>query len=361
MKMDWESSSTEVLLNPRIPEEERKRYSNRLLGDSHLKSHVWVTTSGTTGRFKFVALSKEGILCSAQAVNEHLCSTSSDIWLHALPDFHVGGIGIWARGHLCGAEIIDYKSIRKKWNPHHFQKLAEETKATLTALVPTQVFDLVDQGLRAPSSLRTVVVGGGALSRGLYDQAQQLGWKLLPSYGLTECASQVATAEFGQFDTGTVLPHVKLKIDSEGFICIQSLSLLTTYAYFEGEEVRFLDPKCEGWFITEDKGELHENTLKVFGRGSDFVKISGESVNLRHLQLVLEELKINLKIRQDMVLSAVPDERSGHILRLIYEGNNDEQIDKLIERYQEKVMPYERIQECINVEKIPRLVTILEK
>ena len=38
------------------------------------------------------------------------------------------------------------------------------------------------------------MTGGGALDPSLYKQARDLGWPLLPSYGLTECGSQVATA-----------------------------------------------------------------------------------------------------------------------------------------------------------------------
>ena len=36
--------------------------------------------------------------------------------------------------------------------------------------------------------------GGGAVSDELYRDARALGWRVLPSYGMTECCSQVATA-----------------------------------------------------------------------------------------------------------------------------------------------------------------------
>ncbi|MFQ5729942.1 MAG: AMP-binding protein, partial [Waddliaceae bacterium] len=234
--------------------------------------------------------------------------------------------------------------------PCQFYQLAKESCATLTALVPTQVHDLVNKHLQAPPSIRATIVGGGVLTSSLYEKAQQLGWKLLPSYGLTECASQVATAKHGQYDEAKILSHVTLRIDTQGFICIKSDSLLTVY----GENSRFFDPKVEGWFTTEDKGELCGDALKVFGRASDFVKIGGESVNILHLQKVLEELKISLQIPQNVVIVAVRDDRLGHAIHFVVEGKKNPQIEKLIEAYQEKVMPYERARETHYVKEIPR-------
>ena len=350
MKIDWDSSSNEILLNPRLPEEKRKRYADRLNRCVGLKGHVWVTTSGTTGKFKFVALSKEGILCSAKAVNSHLESDSSDVWLHVLPDFHVGGLGIWARSHLSGASVFKQTS----WNAETFCSFAAEAKGTLTALVPTQIYDLVEKQLHAPSTLRATVVGGGALTRRLYREAEKLGWYLLPSYGLTECASQVATAVHGQYDEAQILSHVELKITSEGFISIKSPSLFSTYADLDGDELRLYDPKENGWFVTEDKGQVEGKTLKVFGRQSDFVKIGGESVNLLHLQKVVDELKLDHCVEHDVVVHAAPDGRLGHVIHFVVEGKQCELIDKLVEKYQKKVMPYERVKKIHFEKTIPR-------
>ena len=63
-----------------------------------------------------------------------------------------------------------------------------------SSLVPAQVLDLVRAGLRPPPVLRAIVVGGGAISAELYRDARALGWPVLPSYGMTECCSQIATA-----------------------------------------------------------------------------------------------------------------------------------------------------------------------
>jgi o-succinylbenzoate---CoA ligase len=173
--IDWLSTDSHVLLNPRMPEEERRRLESLVVD---LPGHVWLATSGTTGALKLTALSKRALLASAAAVNRHLQSDDRDVWLCVLPTFHVGGLGIYARAFLSGARVVT-----SGWED-----------VTLASLVPAQVTDLVRDRVEAPPSLRAVVVGGGALSEELYAAARALGWPLLPSYGMTECCSQVATA-----------------------------------------------------------------------------------------------------------------------------------------------------------------------
>ena len=55
--IDFESSESHLLLNPRMPREERERLE-RIAGAVSLPGHVFVATSGSTGAIKLVALSK---------------------------------------------------------------------------------------------------------------------------------------------------------------------------------------------------------------------------------------------------------------------------------------------------------------
>src|SRR5687767_8020692 len=102
--IDWRSDESHVLLNPRMPEEERQ-HLERLV--TPLPAHVWLSTSGTTGALKLVALSKRALLASAAAVNRRLESTAQDVWCCVLPTFHVGGLGIHARAFLNGARVVE--------------------------------------------------------------------------------------------------------------------------------------------------------------------------------------------------------------------------------------------------------------
>ncbi len=81
-----------------------------------------------------------------------------------------------------------------------FAEEMNEGAVTLTSLVPTQVHDLVQCALACPPSLRAVVVGGAELDPVLGERARELGWPVLQSYGMTEAASQVATASLASLD-----------------------------------------------------------------------------------------------------------------------------------------------------------------
>lgn len=354
--VDWEAAQSTVLVNPRMPPQEQQRIEAMLQQFPQQDGHVWIATSGSTGVSKWTALSKKAILASAAAVNSHLNSTHSDVWINPLPHFHVGGLGIGARCYLSGSKTIDF---HEKWDPKRFHQLACSAKATLTALVPTQLYDLVTCGLQAPASLRATVIGGGALQKSLFFQAVELGWKPLPSYGLTECASQVATAPLGFWTEDResrdyalkVLSHLKVRINDEGFICIAGPSLLSGYVVDSPDGPYFVDPRQDGWLQTEDLGTINSNGLIVHGRNSNFVKIGGESVDLLRLEGILQGCRQAFCSDCDMALIAVPDDRLGHIIQLaIVEGC----ASAIKECFNAKVLPFERIRQVYMVPYIPR-------
>ena len=259
MNIDWQSNESHVLLNPRAPIHERLIWEPMTIAHQY-PAHIWLMTSGSQ-QTKLVALSKKALLTSAQAVNQHLQSTSLDIWINPLPTFHVGGLGIWARAYLSGAIVHPYL---EKWSPHLFTEMSIKKKATLSALVPAQVYDLVLNHLRAPETLRAVIIGGGALQETLYKRARELGWPLLPSYGLTECASQVATAPLESlleihFPALDILSHIDIKLGDDGCFNIRSPALLTAYAIQELDQIQFIHPVVNDWFVTQDRGSLGES------------------------------------------------------------------------------------------------------
>jgi O-succinylbenzoic acid--CoA ligase len=329
--IDWLSDESHVLLNPRMPAEERARLESLVID---LPGHLWLATSGTTGSLKLTALSKRAMLASAAAVNRHLQSTAEDVWCCVLPTFHVGGLGIHARAFLSGAGVVT-----AQWDPHVFAAMAE---MTLSSLVPAQVKDLVDAALRPPQTLRFIVVGGGALSDDLYNAARELGWPVLPSYGMTETCSQVATATLASPEL-VLLDHVEARQETNGCLSFKGESLLTGYAMEEG----FIDPKQDGWFATADLGSVQGRVLRVEGRSGDFVKIGGESVDLARLDAILASIA-----GLGAAVFAVPDARLGHVIHLAVSPQID--AETVAAAFNEQVHPFERARAVHRVAEIPR-------
>ena len=334
--IDWTSGESHVLLNPRMPAEEEARLRSLV---TDLQAHVWLATSGTTGTLKLAALSKDALLASAAAVNRHLASDARDVWCCVLPAFHVGGLGIFARASLSGARVI-----RTQWDAREF---AANGEMTLASLVPAQVSDLVELQLPAPSNLRAIVVGGGALPAALYERARALGWPLLPSYGMTETCSQVATATLSSPEL-RLLDHIEARAEDDGRLAFRGASLLTGYASEHGLE----DPKTsDGWFVTEDLGSVDGcsdgRTLQVEGRRGDFVKIGGESVDLTRLDAILASIA-----GPHAAVVAVPEPRLGRVIHLAIDPSVDS--DGVLAAFNAAVHPFERARAIHRVAEIPR-------
>lgn len=328
--IDWASAESHVLLNPRMPAEEQERLRSLVI---ELPGHLWLATSGTTGSLKLTALSKEAMLASAAAVNRRIQASASDVWCCVLPSFHVGGLGIYARAFLAGARVQ-----RMDWDPRAFA--AQET-ITLASLVPAQVSDLLELRLSPPPALRAIVVGGGALAEPLYREGRERGWPLLPSYGMTETCSQVATATLSS-PALVLLDHVEARVESDGRLAFLGPSLLTGYATEHG----FVDPKQDGWFITEDLGSIEDGVVSIEGRGGDFIKIGGESVDLARLDAVLASIA-----GPDAAVVAVPDGRLGHVIHLAVNDSFDGDIGAM---FNARVHPFERARAVYRVAEIPR-------
>ena len=334
----WESSETDLRLNPKIRQDFDLPPTS---GD------VIFATSGSTVGPKLVCLSRAALLASAKAVNEHLQVTANDRWLCALPTFHVGGFGIWARGYLSKSTVL---TAPVKWNPVKFSGLCAAEKITLTSLVPTQVFDLVQAKLRCPRTIRAVIVGGGALDDELGNQAREMGWPVLQSYGMTEAGSQIATqplealvSPFGNSPID-VLPCWEIRANLDDRFEISGPALFRGYA---GEAEQ------SNWFLTDDFGSVEGRKVTVLGRDSRTIKILGELVNLDRLEVVLRRLAGEKA--PHVALTNRPDPRAGQKIALVAEapmGESD--VRELVMQFAEQVTPFEQIQETILVEKLPR-------
>ncbi|WP_413586296.1 AMP-binding protein [Bdellovibrio sp. HCB274] len=366
LKLNLASEENLILLNPRWPQEDFQKLqilAETAQSDRGLKGHVWIATSGSTassvGATKLVALSKKAFIASATSVNQHLEATATDVWTQVLPHFHVGGFGIEVRALLSGARVVPaFKD--QKWDVDFFYDVLVREKCTLSALVPTQVFDLVTKGYKSPSSLRAIVVGGGGLEPALYDKARALGWPLLPSYGMTETASQIATASLDslksfEYPEIELLSHAEARTNSDGYLEVTAQSLFTCYAQNTVEGIRHWDPKKETWFTTEDRGEVVGRTLKVAGRSKDYIKIGGEGTNVARLRALLEEaiMDLNPQWVMQVTLLDMPSERLGSEIHLISTLSDDDN-RKIAESYSAKVLPFEKIRKSHTVALIPR-------
>ena len=319
-----------------------------------VKSWFFFQTSGTEGIRKWVGLTKEALLTSARAVNEHFGVTPEDHWLLALPIHHVGGFGILARSFVSGSRVTE---LAGKWNAAVFVQKCEEAGATLASLVPTQVFDLVAARLSAPKSLRVVLVGGGALNPVLQSGALELGWPIHCTYGMTETASGVA-AQRRPDAALEVLPIWQVSTDAEGVLSVRGDALAKGYSYQDAGQWRWESILADTGLRTRDRVSLQSEGTRQFlrfvGRESGIVKILGELVALGPIQERLDALRLNLGLLEGGVVCDVLDARKENALVLVVSQMSDEAAARLLSEVNQTLRPLEHIDRFQRVPAIPR-------
>lgn len=272
----------------------------------HDRPAVIVFTSGSSGSPKAALLTYGNLYYSAAGANRNIHLASHDRWLLTLPLCHVGGLGVLFRCLLAGAAI----ALPDRGEP--IEDAQARYRATHLSLVSTQLYRLLRAGPlpKAFAFVKTILLGGGPLGDALLVEAAQRGLPIIPSYGLTEMASQVtavgaASPPDKRRTSGRVLAHRDVIISDDGEILVCGGTLFAGYVGPEG-----VDPArdASGWFHTGDMGSFDsDGYLTVTGR-RDFMFISGgENVHPEEIEAALARLK---EIDQALVVP-VPDAEFG--------------------------------------------------
>lgn len=322
---------------------------------SELAAHVLFPTSGSTGQPKWIALSKQALLVSAEAVNRHLGVTADSCWGLALPVHHVGGFGVAARAYQAGC---GFSISLRKWNPQHCVEWLSRSRVTHLSLVPTQVVDLVRAGLSAPPWLQGVVVGAGRLDQSQGHRARELGWPVLASFGMTEAASQIATQPVSSLREPyesfplPVLPIWEVRCGHEGRLEIAGPALFSGIMEHSGDGWKY-QTRTDKWFKTNDLVRLNGSGLTPIARCDQVVKILGELVNLEHIEQQLRTIAGDALQAQSFVVLGLPDERVGHRLVLVTNGASYGPLERCLMDYNATAPGYARITKLIHAENFP--------
>lgn len=348
--------------NPRLPAEMQECLS-RAIGAASAQTpqvasdHLWVMSSGTESqrgsRMKVVALSRDALLTAARGVCEVFSLNSQDVYLNPLPYFHIAGAAVLARQQVAHFKLI---SSFEKWNAQKFIDAVHRERVSCTSLVPTQIYDLVQENIQAPEFLRVVFVGAGDVSEDLFHKAKGLGWPLVMTYGMTETCAMLAykrDVEEGYSRFPHILDWASRKVDDNFRLAFSSRSLLSGFLFVNGADWEFIDPKQDGWYISDDLGEIKEDQLWLRGRSSELVKILGETVAIGDIQLQWSRFHRSTEIANshEYIIVAVPDVRKGYELVMV---TTDGQVGSRLSQFNQGLLPFSRLQRWYHVDAIPR-------
>lgn len=354
----WESPGIRVFLPARMPVPDALRDGDDL---GLPAGAVVFSSSGTSGDPKLAVLTRRSLLASARAVVDWLGITGGDRLLCPLPLHHVGGFGLMARAKASGAA---FRSMEIPWDAGEFTAMARDWQATMTSLVPTQVYDLVCARVAPPASLRLIVVGGSHLAADLDSEARQLGWPILPSFGMTETSSQIATAKPGMRAPGPgwlpVIHGWEVANDSDGLLRVRGEGLFAGNLLPREGGWTFVPATTDGgWFTTSDYAEIATDHGQCWllprGRADDSIKIRGELVALSAAARELDGLARAAGLPPARVaIIDVADPRAGRALVLVGESAMADQLPALRDAFNRRAPAFARIERIAAIPVIPR-------
>ena len=151
-----------------------------------------VFTSGTTGHSKGAMLTYTNHFWSATGSAYRLGTRPEDRWLLCMPLYHVGGMAVVLRCCLYGTTVV----LQNGFDPTAVSEALDTQDITLVSVVPTMLHRLLEtRGDRPiPEHVRCILLGGAAAPLSLLEKCRALNLPVATTYGLTEAASQVATA-----------------------------------------------------------------------------------------------------------------------------------------------------------------------
>lgn len=270
-----------------------------------------VQTSGSEGEPKGVCLSFRNHLASALASALNLGAQPDDRWLLNLSLDRIGGLAIMMRAAIYGTTVVvhDRFDAEATWQSMCMDRI---TQLSLVATTLRRLLDAApDQS--CPEYVRTVMVGGGPVPASLIDEARDRGFPILPTYGLTETSSQIATLspvapKSKRHTAGTPLALAEIEIrddenhalpvGSEGRIHVRGPMVAESYWSGDGPPEGILD--SDGWFRTNDIGSLDaDGYLTVHGRIDNVINSGGEKI---HAEEIENALALHESIAQAVVI-----------------------------------------------------------
>nr|WP_106780561.1 o-succinylbenzoate--CoA ligase [Lysinibacillus timonensis] len=253
-------------------------------------------TSGTTGYPKGVRQTVGNHQSSALASVLNIGLSEEDVWLCAVPLFHISGLSILIRSLLYGNEVKLYEKFDKDRAVEDIA-FGHVTHVSLVAVMLEKVLHgLETKGWKASPKFKVVLAGGGSIPKDYLLRAQTVGISVSQTYGMTETASQTATLSSEDAikklgSSGKPLFFNEIKIANtnnepykEGEILIRGPHVTPGYV----GQFANKSSKIDGWLHTGDIGYLDEDGyLYVVDRRADLIISGGENIYPAEIENVL--------------------------------------------------------------------------
>ena len=310
-------------------------------------------TSGTTGRPKGAVLDHGNLLAQGRGALEVWRWTAKDVLVHALPLFHLHGLGMGLHGTL----LSGGRATLIPFSPEGV--VAALTRdGTMLFGVPSmyqRLCDWLDENPTDLSHVRVFVCGSAPLPPALFERcATLLGQAPVERYGITEGGIVVTNPYDGPRQPGRVgypFPGVEVRLGELDEVQLKGGQVFSGY-WNNPQATReaFTD---DGFFRTGDVGEIgSDGSLAIRGRIKELIITGGFNVYPREVELVLEAHPSV----QEVAVAGVPSEKWGEEVTafVVPSGSGPLVEHELIAFAHEQLAAYKCPKRVIAVEALPR-------
>jgi O-succinylbenzoic acid--CoA ligase len=251
---------------------------------------------------------KRRMLASARITNDFLGLHEGDTALLCMSLDYIAGKMMVVRALTCGLKLIAVKPCGcPEW----------EGDVDFAAMVPMQVWNLVQQAPERLRQIRHLIIGGGAISDELADALKDMPNHIWSTYGMTETLSHIALRR------------------------LNGVERSEWYTPFDGVEVSLNEEEClvihapavhEGVLVTNDIAELKDGKFRIKGRKDNVVCSGGIKIQIEEVERMLSA---HLKV--PFLITKKADKKFGEQVVLLTESidvsNVKEVCQQVLPRY----------------------------
>ena len=299
-----------------------------------------IKTSGSTGSYKTISLTRHQLVASAQKTIDALSLKKEYIGLHCISADHIGG------------KMMLVRAIELDMKLHVTKPSADITNIVLpptdfVALVPLQLKTLLssDTGKQFLSNCKIVLVGGAAIDPEDESQLDDFDTKIYQTFGMTETASHIGLRRINGPNKQSrfkVFDGIDLKLDERGCLVIN------------GEVTNNLP------VITNDLVDLHQDGTFLWQERLDNTINSGgyKVLPTKLLPTIKEVLTVN-GLESSFTVVGLPDTKWGQRVTLVLESDelSSERALNIITALKSKLHPYEVPKSIESIRILPRTST----
>jgi len=260
-----------------------------------------MTTSGSTGEPKTIALTRYQMITSARRTCKKLDLDPNIVALVCLDPAYIAGKMMLVRCLVQGYRIMAVDPVA---NP--LIKIPVDKCVQFTAFVPYQIQSVLES--KHPhllNDLDKILIGGAPVSEALRAQLDRYQCECFETYGMTETASHIAlrrvntTNQQRYFET---LPGIDISVDDRGCLVISADYLN--------------DP-----VVTNDLVEIIDDSRFIWlGRWDSIINTGGFKVMPEKVERELETIFRKNGVNARFFIAALPDEKFSSKVVLVLEG-----------------------------------------